>query len=255
MDMIKLFRRKSPSLGFIIIFPLLLGIISGCNHTPASTISNLGELQPTSSPIVSPTRLTTKPVGEEINKSPIKSVVTPTNQVLDVAGVKVELMDGLKREGDQIFANLCYELTKGLDWTPWEAKIIHENNTYYRPETLFLNQYDPQDPSENVIRCVRLFFHAPKEINPNHAILEIGSFIHLSAEGEYCSTNLKVIQKRLDAMASGIRVGCKEEDGIQDVSILEKPSGISQEEAQRIVSEAQPDRMDGPWVFTAYISN
>ncbi len=102
-------------------------------------------------------------------------------------------------------------------------------------------------------RCDALTFQVPAGSTVSTATLSINAITSRPAEGQYCEKLAKV-QDQLKARNVNITINCAEKDGVTNVTITNKPSSMSQADAEGLVFSDEWYSKFGPWEFELAIS-
>jgi hypothetical protein len=175
---------------------------------------------------------------------------------------------------DELRADVCFLLPNSEDWLIRDARLqtgdveipgdgaglievlrTHPNGQkriYVGSSSTYLDS--PTDTLPEY-RCDTVRFRLEKEVDLSSFTLEIRSIFASPLEGTGCEAFFENVQSILDAENTGIRVDCVKQEYGEFMSIADKPESLSEEEALRLLSEAQRriTLIEGPWVFTGSI--
>ncbi len=104
-------------------------------------------------------------------------------------------------------------------------------------------------------RCDTIKFHFDSGLNLSHFNLVIRTLILSANEGDECTSRREMVQSILDSKGLGIRIDCVKQEYGSFRSIAEKPASMSQEEAEKLVTEAFKESfmITGPWIFVGTV--
>jgi hypothetical protein len=182
-------------------------------------------------------------------------------------------------ENEEIKVDICFQLPNAADWRVWEATLQSGDTN------LLLSTIAPRELTQTLTNGKRLvttygngvswqeiphngqpdylcetlaFFSLTPgnnlaEIDLTQVNLVIQSIGALPREGQECTFYLDVVQSRLDAKNSGIKLDCVNQDGGAQVVVAQKPTDMSQRDAEELVSRESVDSfiVQGPWIFSA----
>lgn len=194
-----------------------------------------------------------------------------------VNGVEMSAANFRSKKND-FYVDVCFQMPDDNDWIYQEVKIQFGNveippyeftrfesistlSNGQRVLTTFLGD-PPQLVSENIevkdfpdYRCDTLGFHISAEMIETDVTLYIGSIGSTPREGEGCTATRDKVQSILDANDTEIQIDCVQQESGSTTFITSKPSAISQEDAEALVSKAFREvfTITGPWIFTASI--
>ncbi len=185
-------------------------------------------------------------------------------------------------ENNELKVDVCHENPNSREWWIGEAIIQSGSEKLYvtsgtalesarilkdgRRQTI-LYQEDRVEyglatggGSDNY-QCYTLSFRLPSEIMPSHVKLTIEHIRANLYENEWCYENREAVQSILDAKGIHIKIDCSKNDAPGQSSskfvVVEKPNGVSQEEAMKQVTDAFSESLiiKGPWVFQGEVMN
>ena len=164
-----------------------------------------------------------------------------------VSGFEVQYQSA-RREGKQVFVEVCFTLPDNSDWTIWNAHLEYAGQALSEFGTTLVSTREPADGQPG-LRCDTLQFYVPPDADLSAAALTIESLAAPPREGEYCSVYLPKIQQAMVERGTGITVGCADVDGVPSMQITGKPEAMSQQEAEQIVYGDEFYTVSGPWTF------
>jgi hypothetical protein len=171
----------------------------------------------------------------------------PFPKTQSVNGLDVELLNARILD-EQLTIDICHQMPTQEDWIvgnhPEDSFVtINGKNTnlngfgilYYRTSS---------GTGKNTHRCDALNFPVS---NPDigKMTLTITEFYTSVPEVPDCA----VAQKKLDEAGSGIKFTCNSGEGFFGYDITQKPEGMSDNDARRIVFDSFSSHVKGPWVF------
>jgi hypothetical protein len=212
------------------------------------------------------------------------SALTEINNPAAVAGLLTQTVNGLevtatnfRKEEGRLKADLCFVLRDNSDWVIWKPSLTYTQNgkeielsDNYGSMPIELRGF-PVNGQQRVItflasgekeihsepaaagqmgrRCDTLYFEVPAEADLSNFSLVIHSIAAQPREGETCDFYLNKVQKALDDRKTGIKIQCTEESTGSGATVVSKPTSMSQEEAEKIVSSDEFFTVKGPWTF------
>lgn len=180
------------------------------------------------------------------NAAVIETPVQSGTQTQNVNGFKVTASD-IRSDGRHLLGALCYNLPNDSDqWMIWKASLQMGEKEISDFETRLISLEKPSAANPAGQRCDQISFLLPENTDLSSFTVVVYTFGDQPREGEFCPR----LQKALNEKNSVIQVKCSEESGITNISITDKPSGMSQEEAQQILDSGDWFARPGPWVFT-----
>jgi len=153
------------------------------------------------------------------------------------------------REGKQVNAELCFTLPDSSDWTVWEAHYEYGGTSVSEFSSAFLSKEEGQS-GQGPQRCDQLSFFVPPDADLSSSSLTVESVGAYPSAEEYCSLYMPKIQQKLDERGVGITLECQVVDGASSMQIVDKPEGMSQDEAEQLVFSDEFYTVRGPWIFT-----
>lgn len=128
--------------------------------------------------------------------------------------------------------------------------------TYVLNSPYFNDQIIPTDGTPDY-RCDTIIFLIPSDVNQpiDNVIVTVYKVGGTPNRYQECSAN-ETYQSILDDKNLGIKIACRMDDFGERTDILEKPQGMSEEEALRLIAEAyrQAFVIEGPWVFQGKVT-
>jgi len=165
-----------------------------------------------------------------------------------VSGFEVQYQSA-RREGKQVYIDICFTLPDTSDWTIWNAHLEYAGQALSEFGTTLVSTQEPANGQPG-LRCDTLQFYVPPDVDLSSAVLTIESLAAPPREGEYCAVYLPKIQQAMIERGTGITLDCADVDGIPTMRITGKPEGMPQEEAEQIVYSDEFYTVRGPWTFT-----
>jgi hypothetical protein len=160
-------------------------------------------------------------------------------------------VSNIRREGEQAKADVCFEMPDSSDWALWHTTSLR----YGDVESplgggKLLEHTPPGEAGSRGRHCDEIYFH---NIPASAESPEFTLTIHLGAyptEGGICAFYLGDVQSTLDVRGSGIRIACSYEEWGANITIADRPAGMSLEEAEQIAFNDEFFVLPEPWVFT-----
>lgn len=237
---------------------------------------------------VAPTQQTEATPALAAQNTPISSISRDALQKYASADIKTQIVNGIEMsisnfriEDNFLKVNICFMAPDNREWT------IGEGFTQFGDEKLLLRGAKNLEISETLddgtgqiiiisgkdiniekvnysvpnYRCDTLRFGIDaKQLGYSGTVSLTVKYINaLPNEGQLC-TPVKMAQNIMDEKNLGIKIACTEtgSNGLSgvEIEILEKPQGMSEEQAQQYISEARREAttIDGPWVFEGTVT-
>jgi len=226
--------RKDGLLPITLAALLFLGAACGSLTPPASAF-------PTPPPLTAQIDATSYPTLE----APV------ADERQSVSGFVVRL-ERLRRDGKQVYADVCFTLPDNSDWTVWEAHLEYGGQTISEFSASLLRKQGAEGGRAGQ-RCDELGFYVPPDADLSSASLTIASLAAPPSAADYCSIYMPKIQQALDERGLAIQLACVEANGAMSMQIIGKPEGMSDEEAQQIVFSEEFYTIQGPWTFAVHL--
>lgn len=183
-------------------------------------------------------------------------------------------------ENNLLLVDLCFELPSNDDWIIYDAfiqsgdvklilggskgiEVSQVLNNGQRRITTFANGATGTPIQEKLVpydglpgyRCDTLRFRLVTDLKISHFNLVVKTINFGWTEGKECTTYRDAVQSILDTQNTGVRLDCVKREGGSSFSIAEKPSTMTQEEAEKLISDATSKltTIEGPWVFSGTI--
>jgi hypothetical protein len=198
-------------------------------------------------------------------------ILTQTAQGVEISAANFRI------EKDNLKVDVCYQLPKGEDWLVGIAvakigdkEIVYDENPAIETSRTLENgkkqiMSSQTNPSSGVVepvfaemdsndlpdyRCSTIVFRLEPDTIVSNVSITIPDLTFVQKGSEGCNY-IQTVQSVLDAEKTGIRLDCVTQDYGVFTSIAEKPASMSDEEAQRLVSEVRHKifTIEGPWVF------
>ena len=198
-------------------------------------------------------------------------ILTQTAQGVEISAANFRI------EKDNLKVDVCYQLPKGEDWLVGIAvakigdeEIVYDENPAIETLRTLENgrkqiMSSQTNPSSGVVepvfaemdsndlpdyRCSTIVFHLEPNTMVSNVSIAIPDLTLVQQGSEGCNY-IQNVQSVLDAEKTGIRLDCVTQEYGVFTSIAEKPASMSDEEAQRLVSEVRHKifTLEGPWVF------
>ena len=269
--MIKRNRFVVIMIGLVILLGVTMSLYTKKNMPTASA----AELPQNFSP---PTPYATALPGaaaQVLQKFAHTTIITQVVQGVEFSAANFRVVE------DQLRVDVCFQLPTSEDWLIYNAiarvgdtEILYsESYAIETSRTLENGQkqtisYPSESTGVTVLkameedikgqpdyRCDTISFQLEKDMVVSNATIVLGAIVMSEREGHGCETYLENVQSILDAENTGIRLDCVKQEGGEFTSIAEKPASMSDEEAQRWISEAKRrvSTIEGPWIFEGKI--
>jgi hypothetical protein len=260
-------------LGFILLLVILIPL-SFRKNVPGASAAELPRNLPTPTPYATALPGISVQVMQEFAHGEILTQ--------EANGVEVSAAN-FRVEQDQLMVDVCYQAPDTQDWLVSNviARIgdkeipYHESRAIVVSHTLkngrkqivsfqrdsstgdLIEQTVKEVDSDNLpdYRCTIIIFRLEPGMSTSSVTIVLKALRVSERVGEVCDTYLKNMQSVLDAENTGIRLDCVKQDYGEFPSIAEKPASMSDEDAQRLVSEARRKiyTIEGPWIFEGKI--
>ncbi|MCJ7825847.1 MAG: hypothetical protein MUP44_13190 [Anaerolineales bacterium] len=179
------------------------------------------------------------------------SIVTTSPGILSHVqnGLEVQLVAAY-RDGEHLWATLCYEQPSGQNWIPgWhpnDVSVAIAGNSYPMSSLELIGFQSSQDGIATH-RCDRFRFLVPKPPQSEAYHLVIERLVGERATSADCPE----VQHRLDTDDTGIKIEClPDAEGFFSFGLLERPDDMTDLEASYIVDDHAGEVVAGPWEFS-----
>lgn len=153
------------------------------------------------------------------------------------------------RNGKEVYAEVCFTLIDGSDWTIWGASLHYADQVNFDFASTMLSVQEPLEGQPG-FRCDSLsFFNVPPDADLSNVNIVIDAIAAPPRPEDYCTIYMPKIQQTLDQRGTGIVLGCVDSAGVQVMQIVSRPDTMSQEEAEQIVYSDEFYTVRGPWSF------
>lgn len=198
----------------------------------------------------------------------------------EINGIQVTA-GNFHREKDKVLLDVCFAFPTNLDWTIWDADLRYDAIVNDTPGgTPIIIREPPIDGKQRVtpfektergvrlgepiwedavdtlmgLRCDTLDFSGVPAASTRFTFT-LAAIAAYPREGEECDqAYLAKYQAALDARNTGIKIGCRHDEYIGGLQVVDKPAPMSLEEAQGILYSndlfLDLRGIRGPWVFT-----
>lgn len=267
--------RKLVVTGFVVTI-LILAIFINANEggkiESAASAKDLFRNLPT--PTLYPTSLPGISV-RALQKYALSEILTVSAGGIEMSAANFRL------ENNEFKVDLCFQSPNKYDWIHdafiqiGDEKITpYGGTTFERTETLGNGQKrittylgDPPQLEWNIVssdglpdyRCDTLAFRLDATPITARVTLQVIKIMTTPNEGEGCAEYRDMVQSILNDRSAGIKVDCSQnnfEFGARTrFLIIEKPSTMSQDEAEQIISDILQEffTINGPWIFVGTI--
>lgn len=170
-------------------------------------------------------------------RTPMQSV---TSNGLEASLMQVNVDEGF------VEADVCVSLPSNEDWQP-EARLISDAGDIF-PELVELhNSKDPETFSGSY-RCYRFSFPNAEGSLTNARIVidQLKTSFPMRLDAEKCS----LASEALRSIHSQFAFRCEIGDHGGVLEIIEKPVGMSEEQAVQLAFDSLVKTVTGPWVFS-----
>lgn len=175
----------------------------------------------------------------------------PESQSQNAQGIRFTASNFFVAE-NHVFVDVCYDLP-GKDVWDINAATLQYGALSTGDFAVSETSIDlAQDSLQNGYRCLRLDFY---NLEPNSdlssltlSIENIGQIPPM--EGHECEGYLARINSNARIAEKGIEVVCEQSPYGVQIQLASNPQGVNAEEADRLISEAMFNQVNGPWPFT-----
>jgi hypothetical protein len=164
-----------------------------------------------------------------------------------VSGFTVDL-ERAWRDGKQVHAAVCFSLPDASDWTIWAAHFDYGGEAVSEFSSSLTGTPELVTGGSGR-RCDELVFYVPPDADLSSASLTIESLGAYPTADDYCSLYMPKIQDTLRGRGIDITLDCPAINGAPALTIVSKPAGMTQEEAERQVFSDEFYTVRGPWTF------
>jgi LysM repeat protein len=164
-----------------------------------------------------------------------------------------------RRDGDKLLVDTCFNLIDDGDWMIRDATLRYEQDgeqieiSYDAGILISLRPFTTDSEGANPgERCDVLEFPVGQDVPLENASFSVRSLQAYPREGQDCDLYMTRVQPLLTARDTGILISCESQPHTGGVvSVIAKPDGMSQEQAQAVVYQAFEDAtsLRGPWEF------
>jgi hypothetical protein len=178
-----------------------------------------------------------------------RPVILEPMEVVEAAGLSMRL-EWVTVNPSYTDLRLCYDLPDGNDWQPETTLTIGDAAPV--PESASSFQWDSAGHSE---RCLETSYAVAFGGQPTEVVLTVARLV-TSVPGYIAPETCEQVRQRLMDQA-GVGFVCDiclgEGRGSDGCQIIQKPEGMSEDEAWCLVEDAFRQIVLGPWVFTVDI--
>jgi len=166
-----------------------------------------------------------------------------------VSGIDVRV-ERAWREGKQVYADVCFTLPDGSDWTIWRASLKYADVVLPEYGATMLSFQEPTGDGQPGLRCDTLEFYVPPDADLSTVTVSVEAIASLPRQEDYCTIYMSKIQQTFVERGVAIALDCIEVNGVMTMQIVSKPEAMSQEEAEQLVYSEEFFTITGPWEFT-----
>lgn len=213
--------------------------------------------------------------GEEAGLTSAGAGERDIRQSQIVEGIEITATN-IRRQGNQVLADMCFDIPDGSDWTIWKASLVYPEGTIDSFGLTLIERRDPSVNGEQQVvrlasgtkevsvvkvegdvpgrRCDTVYFDGTEKVTGPGVTIQIMAVAAQPREGETCSAaNLAKVQRAVESRSPGIVVACESGDGYEGVTLAGWPSALSRAQAEEILY-GEDLFLDvygrrGPWVF------
>jgi hypothetical protein len=171
----------------------------------------------------------------------------PFPQIQSVNRLDVELLNARILDG-QLTIDICHQMPTQEDWIvgnhPEDVFVSIGGKKINISGFGFLYYRTLSDTGKNTHRCDALNFPI-SDPNPGSITLTINEFYTSVPEVPDCAA----AQKKLDEAEMGIKFTCTSGEGFFGFDITQKPDGMSNNDARKVVFDSFSSHVKGPWMF------
>ncbi len=191
-------------------------------------------------------------VTPEINQAYPTEQAQQANKSETVSGFAVSLQRAW-RDGKQVYADTCFTLPDGSDWTIWNARLEYAGQTVSEFSSSMVSKQDAAGATPGQ-RCDLLGFYVPPDADLSAASLTIESLGAYPTPDEYCTLYMPKIQQALKQKGVDITLDCADTNGAMAMQISGKPASMTQDQAEQLVYSDEFYTVKGPWSFPVTFS-
>ncbi len=191
-------------------------------------------------------------VTPEINQAYPTEQAQQANKSETVSGFAVSLQRAW-RDGKQVYADTCFTLPDGSDWTIWNARLEYAGQTVSEFSSSMVSKQDAAGATPGQ-RCDLLGFYVPPDADLSAASLTIESLGAYPTPDEYCTLYMPKIQQALKQQGVDITLDCADTNGTMAMQISGKPASMTQDQAEQLVYSDEFYTVKGPWSFPVTFS-
>ncbi len=191
-------------------------------------------------------------VTPDINQAYPTEQAQQANKSETVSGFAVSLQRAW-RDGKQVYADTCFTLPDGSDWTIWNAKLEYSGQTVSEFSSSMVSKQDAAGATPGQ-RCDLLGFYVPPDADLSAASLTIESLGAYPTPDEYCTLYMPKIQQALKEKGIDITLDCADTNGTMAMQISGKPASMTQDQAEQLVYSDEFYTVKGPWSFPVTFS-
>ena len=153
------------------------------------------------------------------------------------------------QDGKQVNADVCFSVPDDSDWGIWSASMQY-GETITSDFGTTLVSLQPSANGQPGQRCDTVNFYVPPDAELSNVTISIDSLAAVPREGEYCDVYMPKIQQALSERGLGIALDCADVNGVLTMQITNRPTEMTQEQAEQIVYSDEFYTVKGPWIFT-----
>jgi hypothetical protein len=196
------------------------------------------------------------PLPDNAENVALNNVVVPKN-VYPIAktknNLKMELLS-VQVDGGFLYADICFDFpSDNPAWSLGGADNLKLSNGVaeigvYSIEMipdLQTGLLKKDDKGRFTGRCDRVGFPLTEGFALENLKISIGKLVTDLPETPNCDKT----QAKLDSKSTGIKIKCVNEPGISGVEVVIKPKDLDNAQAQKMITEALIESVDGPWEF------
>ena len=229
-----------------LIFFLALSVLAGCDSVKSQESSN---------------------INSQVNEGLTAIALTPSMiPTLEQSSIQKQISNGVEfttsniytdKNGD-VLADICYTLSGIGVWDINQATIKYINGESSNFEFQETSRKIADTPTGKSERCATIKFSwLPNGATLSSVTLEIHAIALANPqEGHECdefNVRQQIHEKELSAL--GLVLSCESSTGQVQMKIVNKPSQMSDEEAQKHIAKYIYGWIDGNWVFTGSVKS
>lgn len=185
---------------------------------------------------------------EESPAKGVSDIPASTSQVQQVNGITIEL-DAIQKAGEYVQASVCYQLPSAADWLLGNSASDVVLTLADKTIPLWggsLIEWKTAPDGAKTHRCDRLLFPVAADQDLSALTLTIKRLATSVPEQPDCDR----AQEKLTQAGTGIQIQCQHSENAFGYTVEQRPTTMSEGEAQKLVYEAFSEIVQGPWVFT-----